>query len=59
MILISMGQHFALLLVVHNFLISILPLLLGIISGGHVARMGEGKGVYRVLVGKPERKHHL
>jgi hypothetical protein len=21
---------------------------------GHVARMGEGKGVYRVLVGKPE-----
>ena len=23
---------------------------------GHVARMGEGRGVYRVLVGKPERK---
>jgi hypothetical protein len=23
---------------------------------GHVARMGERKGVYRVLVGKPERK---
>jgi hypothetical protein len=22
--------------------------------GGHVARMGEGRGVYRVLVGKPE-----
>ena len=21
---------------------------------GHVARMGEGRGVYRVLVGKPE-----
>jgi hypothetical protein len=21
---------------------------------GHVARMGEGKGVYRVLVGRPE-----
>ena len=26
---------------------------------GHVARMGEGKGVYRVLVGKPERKRPL
>jgi hypothetical protein len=23
---------------------------------GHVARMGKGRGVYRVLVGKPERK---
>jgi hypothetical protein len=23
---------------------------------GHVARMGEKRGVYRVLVGKPERK---
>jgi hypothetical protein len=23
---------------------------------GHVARMGEGRNVYRVLVGKPERK---
>jgi len=22
---------------------------------GHVARMGDGRGVYRVLVGKPER----
>jgi hypothetical protein len=26
---------------------------------GHVARMGEGRNVYRVLVGKPERKNHL
>jgi len=26
---------------------------------GHVARMGESKGVYRVLVGKPERKRPL
>jgi hypothetical protein len=26
---------------------------------GHVARMGEGKGVYRVLVGKPEGKRPL
>ena len=25
---------------------------------GHVARMGEEKGVYRVLVGKPEGKNH-
>jgi len=26
---------------------------------GHVARMGERIGVYRVLVGKPERKRPL
>ena len=26
---------------------------------GHVAHMGEGRGVYRVLVGKPEGKRHL
>jgi hypothetical protein len=26
---------------------------------GHVARMGEGKGVYRVLVGRPEGKRPL
>jgi len=26
---------------------------------GHVARMGERRGVYRVLVGKPERKRQL
>jgi hypothetical protein len=26
---------------------------------GHVARMGEGKDVYRVLVGRPERKRPL
>jgi hypothetical protein len=26
---------------------------------GHVARMGEGRNVYRVLVGKPEGKSHL
>jgi hypothetical protein len=25
---------------------------------GHVARMGEGRGVYRVLVEKPEGKNH-
>jgi len=25
----------------------------------HVARMGQGRGVYRVLVGKPERKRPL
>jgi hypothetical protein len=25
----------------------------------HVARMGEGRNVYRVLVGKPEAKDHL
>jgi hypothetical protein len=26
---------------------------------GHVARMGKGRGVYRVLVGKPERRRPL
>jgi hypothetical protein len=26
---------------------------------GHVARMGEGRSVYRVLVGSPERKRPL
>ena len=26
---------------------------------GHVARMGEERGVYRVLVGKPEGKRQL
>jgi hypothetical protein len=26
---------------------------------GHVARMGEGRNLYRVLVGKPERKSPL
>jgi hypothetical protein len=26
---------------------------------GHVARMGEGRNVHRVLVGKPEGKEHL
>ena len=26
---------------------------------GHVARMGESRGVYRVLVGKPKGKNHL
>jgi hypothetical protein len=27
--------------------------------GGHVARRGEGRGVYRVLVGRPEGKRPL
>ena len=27
--------------------------------GGYVARMGEGRGVYRVLVGKPEGRRPL
>ena len=26
---------------------------------GHVARLGERRGVYRILVGKPERKRSL
>jgi hypothetical protein len=28
-------------------------------AAGHVARMGESRGVYGVLVGKPERKKRL
>ena len=28
-------------------------------KGGHVARVGEGRRVYRVLVGKPETKRPL
>ena len=28
-------------------------------SAGHVARMGEGRGVYRILVGEPEGKRTL
>jgi hypothetical protein len=27
--------------------------------GGHVARMGEGKGAYRIFVGKPEGRRPL
>jgi hypothetical protein len=26
---------------------------------GHVARIGEGRGAYRILVGKPEGRNHL
>jgi hypothetical protein len=26
---------------------------------GHVARMGKGRGAYRVLVGKPKERDHL
>ena len=29
------------------------------IWAGHVARMGEGRGVHRVLVGKPEGERQL
>jgi hypothetical protein len=31
----------------------------GMRLAGHVARMGESRGVYRVLVGKPEGKRPL
>ena len=40
------------------------PNIVGVIKSrrmrwaGHEARMGEGRGVYRVLVGKPEGKNH-
>jgi hypothetical protein len=26
---------------------------------GHVARVGERRGIYRILVGKPEEQEHL
>jgi hypothetical protein len=41
------------------------PNIVGVIKSrrvkwtGHVARMGEGRGVYRVLVGRPEGKRPL
>jgi len=28
-------------------------------GAGHIARMGERRGIYKVLVGKPERKKSL
>ena len=42
-----------------------LPIILRVVKSrrmrwpGHVARMGEGRGVHRVLVGKPEGKRPL
>jgi hypothetical protein len=36
------------------------PIMITIMRwAGHVARLGEGSGVYRVLVGKPEGKRPL
>jgi hypothetical protein len=37
----------------------VLLLLLLLRWAGQVARMGEGRGIYRVLVGKPEGKRPL
>ena len=40
------------------------PSIVGVIKSrimrwaGHVARMGEERGLYRVLVGKPEGRNH-
>jgi hypothetical protein len=47
-----------------NDLYSLLNIVRGVKSRrmrwtGHVARMGEDRGVYRVLVGKPEGKRPL
>ena len=47
----------------HNDLASSAIIILVIKSrmrwAGHVARMGEREGAYRVLVGKPEGRNHL
>ena len=37
----------------------ILQLQLEVFFAGHVARIGKGRGVHRVLVGKPEGKRPL
>ena len=37
----------------------VLPYSIHVRWAGHVARMGEGRGVHRVLVGKPEGKRPL
>jgi len=46
-------------------IIYILPIIVRVIKSerimwaGHVARMGERRGVYRVLIGKPETDRSL
>ena len=37
-------------------IIIIIVIIFSFIWAGHVARMEEGRGVHKVLVGKPERK---
>ena len=47
----------------HGYLAWVISILLWIIGisgwAGHVARMGEDRGVHRLLVGKPEGKRPL
>jgi hypothetical protein len=53
------------LLLYSNILILFLPTIVRVIKStgmtwvGNVARMGEGRGVYKVLVGKPEGKRPM
>jgi hypothetical protein len=60
------GQEINLLENGENYIMrSIMPNIVRVIKSrimrwpGHVARMGEGRGMYRVLVGKPEGKRLL
>jgi hypothetical protein len=49
------GENFIMI----NFIACILYLTMRMRWAGHVACMREGKGVYRVLGGRPERKRPL
>jgi hypothetical protein len=59
------GHYILLLLVFKTFIIILLLSIIRIINSrrmrwvGHVARMGEKRNVYRLLVGKPEGKRPL
>jgi hypothetical protein len=59
----SLGLFFVYSYHLHNLYSS--PNIVGVIKSrimrwaGHVERMGEGRGVYRVLVGRPEGKSPL
>jgi len=54
MILISIGLSFALLLIVHNFLILIPLLLLGIVSKEGLVHFLTGRG-YKCILASPEK----
>jgi hypothetical protein len=49
-------MYLYILLVFYTGLMMIPIYIIPMRGAGHVVRMGEGRGVYRVLVGKPEGK---